>query len=605
MSYNEVRNEKGISIKRNSFASASDSLKSIEVTEFEDGTVLSGGDIIINMQHDGKALQTSEGMTVFDMGDVVSDGTLDAYCLDGGQYVFKKGPALYVYDIESGICFKEIENLPENETCAIYHLSDCFALIFESGSVYTVSDDLSHNITSDSVHIPCLYTLYEDRSEKREDINLFTEYFDVALNLQTGKGTEVPSDLLIDGDYYEVRNSSGEIIGNDSVAVSVNESGGATIYNRNLSALLRVRLRLKHDETGTITTYDDIQNFKKMMLNPFERILIPGVENGKTKFIVYSAESEKNFTVVCIDRQFYASEPETLVFENTEKITSILRYSDEYLLFSPNYIKKMTLTENEGSSPRFSIAVENFKYDVGCDMPKSAVYTDDKIIYANSKAGVFCLDRFGLSQRDMNRNVSANIEEGDKGLFSCSAEDLEYAEAVICSGKYYLLIGDVFYVWDFRYAAPSSSTEKLSESRKMRWLICSGTSCAHIIGSEADKFYFVTEDGRLAYFGGGTSLEVSNSESLYESRDYELSLFGSGAVLHKLSLSLAATDKCTVRCYFDGEVSAAKYTLSPQNGKVELYQIRPEKHKCRKFAFSVSSFGAMRLEGFKIEWYGE
>jgi hypothetical protein len=130
-------------------------------------------------------------------------------------------------------------------------------------------------------------------------------------------------------------------------------------------------------------------------------------------------------------------------------------------------------------------------------MPGSAVCADDKIIYANSRAGVFYINRFGFSEKDMSRHVSANIEEGENGFFACDSDDLREAQALICGGKYLLRIGEVFYIWDFAHAVPSSSTEKESEERKLKWFVYSAEGCEKLLGADAERLYFLAEDGNL------------------------------------------------------------------------------------------------------------
>lgn len=601
MSYNNVRNDKGISAKRSTLSSGSDALRSLEVAEF-DGVNLSSGAFILNMENDGKALQTRCGAQILDMGEEVPKGDVDADCFDDGKYVFKKGACLFMYDAARGQCYKERDDLPEGVHCVIYHIYGYFAAIHEDGSVFLVSDDFSHETKKTNIHVPLLYTLYADRQTEWNPLNMLTEYFRIHTVLGSGNSCELPSSLFVDGDFYEVRDANGNLLGSNVISFTAHEDGGATIYSQITTSNLYITLRLKHDETGTFTTYDVIQRFRELFFYPLGAVNFPSNTNDMRNLLLYGGENEKKFTVFCLTELIFVREKNMTTFENVEKITSVLRYSDDYLLFSPHYIRKMTLTEDADAEVRFSVAVENFKYDVGCDMPKSAVCTDDKIIYANSKAGVFYLDRFGFSQRDMSRNVSANVEGGEQGLFACGTEALQNAQAVICGGKYYLYVGDAFYVWNFRHAVPSSSTEKLSESMKMRWTLCSNLSCARIVGADVNEFYFVTEEGELARLSSGTSLDAADAESFYKSEEYVLSPFGKATVF-KLSLSLAAAETCTVRCYFDGEESSAKHVVSPQAGIVATYEIRPEKHKCRKFAFSVSSFGAMRIEGARVEWY--
>jgi hypothetical protein len=212
---------------------------------------------------------------------------------------------------------------------------------------------------------------------------------------------------------------------------------------------------------------------------------------------------------------------------------------------------------------------------------------------------IFAIDRFGFTERDMAKHVSGNVEAGENGFFACSESDLLAAEAAVCDGKYYLRIGEYFYVWDFAYAMPTG-TEKASEERKLRWFMYSCEQCRKILGADGENLYFTDCNGGIVSLARGSSLD-SDAESYFRSRSYSLAPFG-GARPWKLSLSIAAKEACTVRLYFDGEEGSSKYTILGSGNESSLFIVRPEVRACRKFAFSLHSFGAIRLEGFKIEY---
>ena len=136
----------------------------------------------------------------------------------------------------------------------------------------------------------------------------------------------------------------------------------------------------------------------------------------------------------------------------------------------------------------------------------------------------------------------------------------------------------------------------------MRWTLASGLSCERILGSDVKEFYFITDQGELASLSVGTSFGASEAESVYKSENVQLSLMGKVCVF-KLSLAIACAENVCVKCFFDGEESSAKYTLQASGEHGDVYEILPEKRYCRNFAFSVSSFGALRIDGARIEWY--
>ena len=595
MSFYNIRNEKGISKKRAAFSSAGDELYSAQIVDANIGAVLDEGAIVMNMEKDGACLVTRKGARI-----ILDAGEADAFCFDAGKYVFKQGTQLFICDVETEELTCVRNDLPMDERCVIYHLYGFFAAFCEGGAVYTVSDTAPFESEESSLYLPIVYKLTADKQEKKEDINFLTEYCRIYAMVGMGNKCELPKDLLLDPDFYEVETTAGMELSNDAISFDVNEDGGATIWGRSLNSNLYITVRLKHDENGVFKQREEIDRAKALFFSNEGSFTFSGTNEGRANIVCYGGSAEKYLGVFSIDKKFYVPPKDVLLYENTERITSVLRYSDDHLVFSPHYIRRMVLSEDENGEKRFSVDMENFKYDVGCDIPQSAVCADDKIIYANSAAGVFYIDRFGFSQRDMSRNVSANIERGTHGLFAFDKAELESAQAVICAGKYYLCVGGIFYIWDFLRGVPSSGTEKISESRKMYWTLASNLFCKKILGSDINKFYFITENDEICVFGEDTDAE--NVESFFKSESVSVSRFGKACVF-KLSLAAYCAQDATVRCYFDGKESSAKYTLAPSKEQTTIYEILPEKRSCKSFAFSISSNGKMRIEGAEVKWY--
>ena len=341
-----------------------------------------------------------------------------------------------------------------------------------------------------------------------------------------------------------------------------------------------------------------MERYRKIFFSSFGNTPFPSAISGEDNLICFGGENEKDIGVFRINEKMYIKPCDALIVENNEKVTSVIKYTDEYLVFSPHYIRKLTLSENGGEENRFSYSFENFKYDVGCDSPKSVALADDRIIYLNSAMGIFCIDRFGFSQRDMSRKVSLNIEPGECGLFSHPDTELQNAEAVFCDNKYFLRVGDDFYVWDFLYSAPKLSGGTEESEREMKWFLFSDMECKNIFGKSGKTFFFEDKSGGISCYNSGVSL-LSEVETVYKSREYSFSDFD-GALVVKLSVFADINDKCTVKFFFDGEPSPCEYGIF-KNGSA-VYALKPEKKRCGKFSFSVSSNSAFRLCGYKIEY---
>jgi len=544
--------------------------------------------------------------TLFDGASTVCTGTVavpegesEAEAFAGGKYIFKKGSCLFSLNSAGGECFLEYDSLPVSEKCAIYRYGSGFIAVCENGET-VATDDFAPGtgVRKGSFYMPTHYLLYsgdtETAAEKNEDLNMFSEYFYVKLIYGGVKTYTLPKELPIDTEFCEAYNPEDmNILPEGDVTLTANDDGTLTLTEDSFCHGILVKLRLRNDSE----LYKKIKKFRELLFSPSGNEVFPSLYEKGHNIVLYGGENGAEFAVSALNENMYAAEGKTLISENTEKITSILRYSENFLVFSPHYIRKMIISENENGG--FDFSMQNFKYDIGCDIPKSAVCADDKIIYANSRAGVFYINRFGFTEKDMSKHVSANIETGENGLLIRDESELAAAEAAVCDGKYFLRVGEFFYVWDFAHAVPAG-TEKASEERKLKWLIYSGIPCRRMLGADEEKIYFLGEDGSFSNLARGTSVN-SGAESYFCSREYTLSPF-SAATVWKLSLSLAAKEPCTVRLYLDGEEGNSKYTLTPDAEKSTLCIVRPEARGCRSFAFSLHSFGAVRLDGVKIEY---
>lgn len=525
----------------------------------------------------------------------VPEGENEAEAFGGGRYCFKRGTGLYTFEPASGRCFIEYPLMPESGACAIYRRGDGFIAVCESGMSVTTSDLApGAGVKIGEIYTPVCYCIYDPAGDTEykeiENFNIFSEYFYVKLLMGEAPKGFLPDELRLDVGFCEAYDpETMRLLPEGEVTLDAREYGGGAITDNSSVSGVLVKLRIRKDSAQG----EKIKKCRALLFSPDGSETFPSESGGGHCAVLYRG---KEMLALTLSEDMYAPEGSNGIKENTENISSVLKYSENFLVFSPHYIRKAVINEGAGG---FDISLQNFGYDTGCDMPASAVCADDKIIFANSHAGVFCIDRFGFTQRDMSRHVSANIEEGDNGLFTCSEADLSGAEAAICDGKYFLRVGEYFYIWDFAHAVPTG-TEKASEERKLRWFMYSGVPCRKMLGADGENIYFLTSEGDLGTLARGTLIS-SDAESYFRSRSYRFSQFSVASVM-SLSLSLAAKSECTVRLYFDGEEGNAKYTFSPRPEKSAVFTVRPEERKCRSFAFSLHSFGGVRLEGIKIEY---
>ena len=144
---------------------------------------------------------------------------------------------------------------------------------------------------------------------------------------------------------------------------------------------------------------------------------------------------------------YFGENEQFVIGDGYDNVTYLGRmYSDLIVLSELGTYKITSFIEDE---------IEVFKTkqisgEIGCDMPESACLADNRIVFANSKRGIFIVD-FNEDYQEHNvKPVSRNIERGKgMGLLENSKEELIKAEGIDLDRKYLLLCGDKLYIWDY------------------------------------------------------------------------------------------------------------------------------------------------------------
>ena len=97
--------------------------------------------------------------------------------------------------------------------------------------------------------------------------------------------------------------------------------------------------------------------------------------SGNRYYLSYGGEDGKKLTAFLPDSFHgfgYLSEKNIVQKEYYETVSSVIEYSDGYLVFSAGSVKKLALSEDENGGLIFTI--RPFKNDFGSDMPGSILH---------------------------------------------------------------------------------------------------------------------------------------------------------------------------------------------------------------------------------------
>ena len=540
-----------------------------------------------NMQVEGKALFSISAPRTVDYS--FCSGEVTDGALADGIWLFRKGRTLY--GMKEGVFHMiGLEGMMEAERGAIFHAGDCFYVI-DGTRILRVETSLAYAVLEQE---PTLWYVGVSADGKtytpNEKPNPFCRYLEYEVTASYGNAYTVPSHLAVDASFAEVYSMAGVKYGASSFSFD-----GEKITVKNYDeAGYRIRLKLLNTSTNVSKTSFATLAEDRALFAMAEDIAEMSLPSHAHVYLYRDGTTQRRVIALLTDGFWdfsKLSRDKIMVHDHVERIGALVPYAEGYLVFSEGAVKKLSFTENT-QTRQFHFETAAFKHDFGSDMPKSICIFDDKIIFANSRSGVYYINKFGISERDASRRISANIETS---FFSHT--DAEYADAAaVCAfGKYYLTIGDLTYVWDYSAELPDS-TQSIEEEYQMRWTIADVLFPSRYLCEVGKRLYFEErETNRLCYL----AQTHSDGEAIYPSLETISSDLGEDGVkrLTSIAVRYRAAEEVTLVIIYDGEPSPITYRL-PMSECFSTVTIHPHGRRFTQCAVLISSARSMAVEKF-------
>lgn len=565
MSLLRVRGKTGTAEAYDEFARYDEAYHEYAMKDFSGGVMTgelhSRADTVsqaVNVRTDssGALVAMSVPVTAFD--GTVGAGEIVFSCYDDGILLFRKGNTLYAVK-DGALSVVGTAGMLQSEKSAVYTADGLFCII-DGDSIYMVDRDLT--VSTPEPYIPTCYTdVSADGAVKTESEkpNLFCRYIDIILAAESSPTRKIPPDIAVDDTYIRIWDlTNGSELGDPDF----NFDGETIQFFGLYSRKFRVRLKLADSGTSSQLSYTSLEALRELVSCP-EKVLPISLPSSRLAYLSFGGENGRWITALKmegISDFLYLSDDNIIRKEYPERIASIVEYSDGYFVFSAGAVKKLFITEDENGVPVFEI--KSFKNDFGSYMPGSICGFDDKILFANSRGGVYYINKFGISEKDVSRHISRNIEQGENGFFSHTEAEYAAACAVCAFGRYMLTVGDMTYIWDYTARLPSG-TQSREDEDKMIWTMCDAVCPSAYLSELSKKLYYTDRTtGALRCF----SSDDSESDPIAIRVETAACDFGESAekVLIGLSVRYRAAENVTLRLLFDGEFSPCEYVLPPQ-----------------------------------------
>ena len=299
----------------------------------------------------------------------------------------------------------------------------------------------------------------------------------------------LPSDIAYDPTYIRIWDASGTELGDSQF----NFENGEIYFFGFYSQKFVVRLKLIESEDMSKLSYTSLCKKREILVCPKRILSLP---EGRG-FLYYGGESGAQIIMLKPNPEYgfeYLSENNIIRKDYGQTISSVVEYSDGYLVFSAETIKKWRC-RRMNPEPRFFSLKALRAISVRICRAAYAVF-DDKIIFANSQGGVFYINKFGIEERDVSRHISSVIEQGEKGFFSHTSAEYDAAAAVCAFGKYMLTVGNITYIWDYTARLPSA-TQSREDENKMVWTLNDVVTPFYLPAPDyAKAVFYRSDDGR-------------------------------------------------------------------------------------------------------------
>lgn len=439
-------------------------------------------------------------------------------------------------------------------------------------------------------------------TRESEQINLLCDSVAVKYSAEAKETFVSPSSMNASAQGVMVKDPSGRFLSDSEfTAVSYGTKIRVTLTTAGTSGGYTVYFRLA--EGGGLVSASSVKKMKNLLF-------------GASSYTV--GEASGDFPVLictCGDASdkrkagFFKMDADTLYMPYSEcsamnipyKTAAILPYSGGYALLCDQAVYKMQISA-DGKAENSSVSL--IKSDFGCDMPGSAVAFNDKIVFANSKRGIFYFDKYGFSERDMNKKISADIEGGEYGFFACSEEDRQNAKADFCGGYYAISIGTKTYLWNFFAHAPTNGADSEKNERDHVWYMRNDMNVREFLSSSGNEIYYIPQGSAVPVCAKMNYSSESTSGNLYGSITSDFSMSGKEKIVTGIRIFARSGGVFTVSLGYDGVASPDVYTAgaASSDGMLREYRIRPFRRRFNFFRIEISSENPIMIDRILIDF---
>ena len=299
----------------------------------------------------------------------------------------------------------------------------------------------------------------------------------------------------------------------------------------------------------------------------------------------------------------YVAENEyEIIADGCEEITAVKKMYGDLIIFTDRSVFKMTYNF---SGDNIFFSVKEISNEVGCDCPGSVQLIDNRVVFANSKKGVFIVDSTEETGEQNIKPVSGNILRGKgMGLLDNMQSDIKNASSCDSDRKYMLFVGDRVYIWDYNSSPFRSGYDYRAAQERLCWYIYNNFGKGRFFEFDGKFISLSQKDGyvEVVIFSKDEALSV---EAVFESGNSECFYPLVRKHVTGMTVKLNRCDGCDMRLelFGDGERYCEIRFPEKKKDKEKIKFSLPRK-ALYDFGFRISASGAYEIEEIVFECIG-
>ena len=567
--------------------------KSVDYTMPSGGVKLSGSDITIpsgkcaslkNLDIISDRIKTREvfpGASVFMTGEL--HGISNEFFME--SIVFHVGTSLYYIMSGEEEVHLISDSLPDKKSLICVFLSKAY--IYCGSHVYSL--DSNFNLTDEITSAPQIYVTANPNTLddlKRSDVpfNLCAPRITFRIDNTAGANINMPhgidttrpievyeNDVLTDTSEYSVSEERVHFINHGSLS---------------LRDVKVVYYLLRAEEAG----------FDYSLSNSNIGVAFGGNSNGGTRLFFMGNSNKPGYYYKSeLLNPLYVSEKEyEIIADGCENITAVRKMYGDLIVFTERSVWKMGYNFTQDNT---YFTVKEISNETGCDCPGSVQLIDNRVVFANSKKGVFIVDSTEDTGEQNIKPLSESIlKGGGTGLLDNEKGVLTKATSCDCDRKYMLFAGGKAYIWDYNATPFRQSSDYRAAQERLCWYIYDDFGEGNFFNLDGKFVSFVEGESGVnaVFYSKGTGREM---QSLFESGNSECFYPLTRKHITDMTVKLCRGDGCELHLTLYGDSEKYYETVFPQKRKdKEKIRFHLPQKALYDFAFSISGKGEYEIE---------